>query len=355
MKKLKFLPSILMLVLCVGVLAVGIYAIKPSTNAISGTITIGATNSPVMLEVFIDSTSTTAVATYDEVRGGETINLTKILGSNNSLAFDTDEANELNEVPSKKIIVRVTNLSTTNQLCAYYLNSPLSSTTLIQTYDEIYGVEDSSIKVANVTLPSYTILDPNDAEKTVASATQELTIEMKMATWEQSTGNIEYYLYIEDIPEDENTYYEELTGSQIVTPSQAEAASLSTITASQQWANTTITSTEVANTVSESNPNIVVPEGVAVIDGSAFAGVNYISTLVLPSTLTTINESAFSGCAGLTEINIPKNVTHIGDSAFADCTAVTKIFYDASDLEDFVLENCVFNCVGENGAGIAYI
>ena len=41
-KKLKFLPTILMLVLCVGVLAIGIYAAGTTTNNIQGTITINA-------------------------------------------------------------------------------------------------------------------------------------------------------------------------------------------------------------------------------------------------------------------------------------------------------------------------
>ena len=120
MKKLKFIPSIIMLVLCVGVLAIGVFAVKPTQNAISGSITISATNNPVKLEVFIDSTSTSPIKTYPEVRGGEQIKLDDILGASNALAFNTSQANELHEVPAKKIIVRVTNLATSARLGAYY-------------------------------------------------------------------------------------------------------------------------------------------------------------------------------------------------------------------------------------------
>ena len=44
MKRLKFLPAVLMLVLCVGILAIGIYAITPTKNTIDGTITVNPSN-----------------------------------------------------------------------------------------------------------------------------------------------------------------------------------------------------------------------------------------------------------------------------------------------------------------------
>ena len=76
MKKLKFLPSILMLVLCVGVLAVGIYAIKPSTNLVTGTITINASNAPVEIQMIVTGAKGGTV-TYDPVtvRGGTTFSM----------------------------------------------------------------------------------------------------------------------------------------------------------------------------------------------------------------------------------------------------------------------------------------
>ena len=71
MKRLKFLPTILMLVLCVGVLAIGIYAITPSKNTIDGTITIGASPAEVQIDCYVgDSTGTPT--TYESVRSGMT-------------------------------------------------------------------------------------------------------------------------------------------------------------------------------------------------------------------------------------------------------------------------------------------
>ena len=40
MKKLKLLPSIIMLALCAGVFAMGVYAFNPSINNVAGTVTV---------------------------------------------------------------------------------------------------------------------------------------------------------------------------------------------------------------------------------------------------------------------------------------------------------------------------
>lgn len=58
-----------------------------------------------------------------------------------------------------------------------------------------------------------------------------------------------------------------------------------------------------------------VPEGVEVIEESAFAGRN-IRSVILPDSLTRIENRAFANCYYMESITIPANVSYIGDRAF---------------------------------------
>ena len=113
MKKIKFLPTILMLVLCTSVLAVGIFALTPSKNDVDGIIAVKGVNTPVSIEVFIDNTS---VAFYDEVRTGVEINLSTLINGNNLLKFDMSQVNTLDEVTPKTLTLRLTILDKTKHL-----------------------------------------------------------------------------------------------------------------------------------------------------------------------------------------------------------------------------------------------
>lgn len=67
----------------------------------------------------------------------------------------------------------------------------------------------------------------------------------------------------------------------------------------------------------------VVPEGVRVIAGEAFANHTEITALSLPDSLRVIGEAAFEGCSGLADIQFGKGVQEIKDRAFQG-TKVSK-------------------------------
>ena len=69
--------------------------------------------------------------------------------------------------------------------------------------------------------------------------------------------------------------------------------------------------------------NVVVPEGVTIIEGFTFP--SSLEHIVLPSTLKEMDDYAFSGCERLQEITIPSSVEVIGDDAFKECTSLTTI------------------------------
>ena len=115
MKKLKILPSILMLVLCVGVLAIGVFALAPTENSISGTITINSSNPEFKIQVYktvIDSNGTVveakeAVGGEYTVRSGTELKL-------GTFEFDIDEANTVEDINKFKFEFEVTSAADEN-------------------------------------------------------------------------------------------------------------------------------------------------------------------------------------------------------------------------------------------------
>ena len=123
MKKFKFLPTLLMLVLCGGVLAVGIYAAGTTTNDITGTITINAGNLPFGLKAYKwdaekGDWATTPFFNQPEIRGGYTIDL------GTDLAFNLDSVNSESQLNSLDIEIKfvLTNPNDVN-LSAYFSNT----------------------------------------------------------------------------------------------------------------------------------------------------------------------------------------------------------------------------------------
>ncbi|MBQ9786284.1 MAG: leucine-rich repeat domain-containing protein, partial [Clostridia bacterium] len=323
MKKFKYISAAIILVLCFGVISVGIYAAHLSTSPIDGSLVIGSINQPVSMSVYIDSTNSSPIVTYNEIRTSKEINL------GNALSFNVTNAKKPSDVPAKKLIVRITNLSTETQVGAYFLTQELSSSSLIQTSNNLYYSDNASLVHSNVTLPSYTILNANNADSSETSATQELEIEFNMATWQEGSSSFKYYLYLEEYASNKTTIYEETTNSVIVAPAQSQAQTVSTLSSvsplvnTSVFTNTTISSTDTQSLNFSTYPNVVIPEGVETIGASTFTNKTAITSVTLPQSLNQISTGtsttgAFKGCTGLTSVDITSEI--IGDYAFSGCT-----------------------------------
>ena len=96
--------------------------------------------------------------------------------------------------------------------------------------------------------------------------------------------------------------------------------------------------------------NVVIPEGVIIIDDSAFRNCTTVETVTFTDSVTEIGDYAFCGCTSLREISLPALVTTVGDYAFAECTALTTFesktntsnigayaFYNCAALENITL------------------
>lgn len=65
--------------------------------------------------------------------------------------------------------------------------------------------------------------------------------------------------------------------------------------------------------------HVVVPDGVASIGNTVFAGCSNVESFTLPSTLTSVGSSSFAGCSSLKGVVIPDTVTSISSQAFSPC------------------------------------
>ena len=126
MKKAKLIPSMLMLILCVSVLAVGIYSAVPITNTITGTINISAgASAQISITAYLDNSGIS-----DDTVMSSTINTktSSVLTLNKSLDFNCDDVyiGEHEKVPAQKLYLSVTNNSSI-ALGTYFLEGSISS------------------------------------------------------------------------------------------------------------------------------------------------------------------------------------------------------------------------------------
>ena len=321
MKKIKILPSILMLTLCVAILGVGVFAVAPTQNTIQGAITLDVVNMPLKIRCYLDTTEEQNLQkSFNEVRTG-----IKWTDGIQDLRFDLSSANTIEDVPERKLIVQIEN-PTNNILVAYFTKNGEEVTTDILK-------SETSIDVANVTLDDSTILN--------SESTIEMTIVLKASsflTGTAQTASINYGLVVEE--------------PVVVTQEQASTTTNKVVALpalSSGKTSLTLEDLEVYN----SNPNIeilILPEGISTVDGvwdesaqtyvSLFVG---YKSVVFPKSLTRIGDEAFYGCS-FEYLVIPDWINSIGATAFGGCNienleilgrinAEQNIFYSSTNLK----------------------
>lgn len=163
MKRLKLLPSILMLVLCVGVLAVGIYAAAPISHTIGGTITVSASGLKVQIVAKVDNSD--GDFTNDASIGSLTTNKSGTLELTNPITFDCEglSAGDEAKVPTKMVYLEVTNLS--SKKIGVYFSNTTQTTTVAKTLG-LNGTSTSG-NVENAVMANFSSYTGVEAEGTV--------------------------------------------------------------------------------------------------------------------------------------------------------------------------------------------
>ncbi|MBQ9786060.1 MAG: hypothetical protein IJW25_01180, partial [Clostridia bacterium] len=206
MKKFKYLPSVLMLVLCLAVLAVGIYAIKPTQNTIEGTITIGATNPHVVITAYKtaalneDGTEATAnklVGPLD-ARAGAKLEIA------DSLEFDIEKANTKEDVDDLVIVLKIENKS--NKDLGAYFYEGLSTDTMpevaslanVRTYYLFKENDEDADEdaVINTEFTGYSRIAPYVSDEDTSNITY-MQITFKLNQFKEYTSDFNFPLNIE--------------------------------------------------------------------------------------------------------------------------------------------------------------
>lgn len=84
----------------------------------------------------------------------------------------------------------------------------------------------------------------------------------------------------------------------------------------------------------------IIPDGVKIIESTAFMGTSNLNSIVIPDGVTTIKENAFYFCSNLKNVSIPTSVKSIDESAF-DFSACTKENYG------YYIGNCLIGADNE--------
>lgn len=85
-----------------------------------------------------------------------------------------------------------------------------------------------------------------------------------------------------------------------------------------------------------------VPEGVVLINTSAFAMCDSLKNIVFPDSLEVIGDFAFSECTSLESVTLPDNVTELSRFAFSGCAAIknVKLSNSLQTIGDAAFSNC---------------
>ena len=88
--------------------------------------------------------------------------------------------------------------------------------------------------------------------------------------------------------------------------------------------------------------NIIIPEGVTSIPGSAFRYQTGITSVTIPDSVTSIGNSAFYNCSELKSVTIGNGVTSIGNAAFSGCRGLQSVTIgnDVTSIGQFAFQNC---------------
>lgn len=109
--------------------------------------------------------------------------------------------------------------------------------------------------------------------------------------------------------------------------------------ASTQWF--TIEGTVLVDCDEEAYGEIIIPDGITVIDSYAFETCYKITSISFPDSLTEIGDKAFMKCMGLESITIPDSVFYIGDDAFSYCDSLTSVTIPNNGI--FIASNAFSN------------
>ena len=71
--------------------------------------------------------------------------------------------------------------------------------------------------------------------------------------------------------------------------------------------------------------NVVLNEGLEIIEGMAFRGCTSLESIIFPSSVQALGEEAFEGCSKLVNVELNEGLEGIGIGAFDNCTSLARM------------------------------
>lgn len=117
MKKTRLIPCLIMLILCVGVLAFGIYAVNPVSNQVIGTVNIKAASAEVEITIYLGENKATKISKTVKTRTSAVVAI-----YDDSLLFDNSNSSTASETESIVFVIELKNNSSITDLGAFFLS-----------------------------------------------------------------------------------------------------------------------------------------------------------------------------------------------------------------------------------------
>ena len=357
MKRFRLLPSIVMLALCVGVLCVGVFALNPISNSISGTINISASMGNFAITGYVDD-----VIVYPRKQVHTKADL--VIDSS-KLNFNAGDYYFAEQVPEKEIKLVIENLTDT-ALGVFFCDTANVNATEnnIVTDAEVKSSTDTSKTIVNAELDFYKYIAPANEENTFDKVEMLITLSVASLTGSTQSGIFNFNLNIEEydpelnatekfvkLPDTETATDECMFESNFVVESVVIPSSYTTISDSTFNYACGLKHVSIPNSVTYIDHNgfhcccsltrLTVPaltdcgsftwskklKKVKILGGVVgwFEDSDSLEEVILCEGVTEIGDGAFGGCENLKEITIPSSVTKIGESAFVHCRSLTQI------------------------------
>ena len=198
MKKLKFLPSVLMLVLSIAVLALGVYAANPVSHNVVGTIKVTASNALVNITVYLDDsdgdyTNDVKVSDSYQSRAAGEISIYE-----DALKFNCDGISDAKSMPTQKMYLLVENKSDF-AVGVYFLEGTLVGESAVKaniaTTRQLSGTgnEQTIPNVVTADFSPYTKIEQDKAVRMYCMLTLNATYEYEVSVELELDFNVEEY------------------------------------------------------------------------------------------------------------------------------------------------------------------
>lgn len=314
MKKSKLIPSILLLVLCLAVMGVGIYAAIPTSTSIEGTLTIIAPARELDISGVVTGAKESRTLSTDSVHDVTSWNLS-------TLSFDLSNRESLDEVEDIEIKVHIKNKSIFEYGAYFYKkNATLDAkgNATINSFENLNSsiVNSDNVKLADVTLSDYTHIMPNDDNKTNTTLDEiNMTIKISLAEFfinAPASQGFEYILKIENYQS--NYDADEYNSGPLATSDEFIKVS-SHVNAS----NTSDVRGLSATALASKTPRTEITTG-------AFSRNNNLKKIIIPGTVQKIGSNAFGECSNLESIILSKNLTEFDSDVYDGCNKLKRIY-----------------------------